>query len=124
MCLVEERLKLAPSRPPKPSVTNGGKTGNLFAHGVCWEQMTRKIKKTLTKWKLPLKDVILPCVRVFFFSLSLLFSVLLSPYFLETQKEVVDLALMKSLLTASSPIKLVLMLLCSLSRTRCGSVNI
>lgn len=67
MCLVEERLKLAPSRPPKPSVTNGGKTGNLFAHGVCWEQMTRKIKKTLTKWKLPLKDVILPCVRVFFF---------------------------------------------------------
>lgn len=25
-------------------MTKGGKTGNLFAQSVCWEQMTRKIK--------------------------------------------------------------------------------
>lgn len=42
---IEEILKLAPDRPPNTTiVTKGGKTGNLFAESVCWEQMTRKIK--------------------------------------------------------------------------------
>lgn len=38
-------LKLAPSKPLNTvTVTKEGKTGNLFAQSVCWEQMTRKIK--------------------------------------------------------------------------------
>lgn len=92
---IEEVLKLAPDRPPNTTtVTKGGKTGNLFAQSVCWDQMTRKIKSA-NKVETSTKGCYF-ALCVFF---SLLFCVSQSPMFPgKHSKGVVGLVLMKKLI--------------------------
>lgn len=76
---MEEVLKLATDKLPNTTtVTKGGKTGNLFAQSVCWEQMTRKIKSA-NKVETSTKGCYF-ALCVFFLSFSLFHK---APYFLE-----------------------------------------